>query len=196
MSETNNIISEVGPAGSDSEPVTAQELYDHLQLNCGLAAVQTQLEDFITSARLAFEVESDGRIVIPTVYTQHLTEWPDSGVIRLQRGPVQEVASVTYYDEDDTLQELDAEADLTGTPAIVYTSTFSYPALSTTKVRPVTVEFTAGMDTVPADIKLAIKLLAAHWYLQREAFSDTEKKEVPMGFARVCDRYKTGLRGW
>ena len=193
--QTNNIVVDMGPAYSPStEPVTAQELYDHLMLNVGLVAVQTQLEGFVTAARQQFEFSTDGRIVVPTVFHQHLTEWPD--VIRLARGPVLEVSAVAYYDGDDVVQELDAEADLSSVPALVYSPTFTYPSLSTTKPRPITVEYVAGMETVNADIKLAILLLASHWYLNREACADTDKKEVPMGFMRVANKYRTGVQGW
>lgn len=196
MDPTSDIIEVVTePAG---EPVTAQELYDHLKLNCGLSAVEDQLEQFITAARQQFEFSTDGRIVLATTFRQHLTEWPK--IIRLQRGKVTSVTEVTYHDQDDQEQELDDYlTDLTGVPALVYVPNQDYPQVSTDKLRPISVEFVAGWpnaEAVPADVKLAILLLAGHWYERREAYAEVNLSEVPMGFQRVANKYRTGLIGF
>lgn len=192
---TTDIIEEV--TGPDEEPVTPAELASHLRLNTGEAEYD-QLEVFITAARQQFEFSTDGRTVLPTTFRQHLTDWPE--VIRLQKGKVTEVVSVTYFDEEDQEQELEGyQTDLTGIPALVYLPDGNYPALSPNKLRPITVEFIAGWESaedVPQDVKLAIMLLAGLHYDNRESHQEQELKEVPMGFQRVCNKYRTGIVGW
>jgi hypothetical protein len=45
----------------------------------------------------------------------------------------------------------------------------------------VTVTYVAGSTSVPANVQLAIKQLAAHWYRQREGVSDVSMQEIPLG---------------
>ena len=200
QNQVNNTIVEVGPADSGpAECVTPQELYDHLNLNCGLAAVQSQLAEFITVARMQFEADTDGRAVMPTIYEQHLTGWPDKA-IRLERGRVTELTSVKYYDPEEDEQTLeDVVVDVSGVPALVYLTEGGWPATSLTQPRPITIEFIAGWASVadvPADVKLAIKIMAGSFYSQRENYGETDFKIFPAGFARVCDRYRTGIKGY
>ena len=195
MELTNDIIEVVTePAG---EPVSLDELKGHLRLNSGTAE-DAELSVYITSARQQFEFSTDGRIVLPTTFRQHLTTFPD--IIRLQRGKVTSVTSVKYYDDDNVEQTLSGySVDLTGIPALVYDPDLDYPAVSEAMTRPVTVEFVAGwpnVAAVPADVKLAIMLLAGHYYEQRSGFEDANLNEVPMGFQRVCNKYRTGHQGW
>ena len=200
MQPTTNIVVELGPADSGvSECVTTQELYDHLSLNTGLSAVEDLLARDIKAAHKQFEFHTDGRILLPTAFAQHLTAWPKTA-IQLHRGAVLEVTSVTYYDDNDEEQELaDAVAELASIPALVYTPTFTWPTLSTRRLRPITVEFVAGWESpeaVPADVKVGILELAGRYYLQREAYSEVKYNEVPMSFERFCAQYRTGLSGW
>ncbi len=190
----NNTIDDLGPVVSGyHEPVSAAELYDHLQLNCGLEVVETQLQQFITAARLQFENDTDGRILQPTLFHQHLTLWPK--VIELQRGPVIDVEQVAYFDVNDDEQLLEAQADISSVPGLVWATT--YPAVSTNKMRPITVVFTAGYETaIPEDIRLAILLLAGTYYEYREAYGSVDLKALPMGWQAITDKYKTGLKGF
>ena len=198
MQTTTDIIETVTEPAA--EPLTVAELKHDASLNLEGNAHDAMLGRFIATARQLFEIETDGRIVIATVFRQHLTQWPEDGVIRLQRGKVTAVASVTYYDAEDelqTLNEADYSLDLTGIPGLVLVE--NMPALSGSKLRPITVQFTAGWAdaaSVPADVKQAVFNLAAHLVINRESHSETDLKAVPMGFARLCDRYRTGLKGF
>lgn len=195
-SQTNNVVKDLGPIASGwDEPVTVEELASHLRINT--SDEQSELEAYITVARQMFELHTDGRVCLPTLFEQYLTDWPD--VIRLHRGPVVELTSVEYYDTDDDLQTLaDCQLDDSSTPGLVYLSTFSYPALSAQRPRPIVVSFTAGyssISTVPTDIKLAIKLLAGHYYNNREATLTDDLKDLPFGFQAVANKYKLCVEG-
>ncbi len=81
---------------------------------------------------------------------------------------------------------------------MVYLPGFSYPSLSSTRPRPVSIQFRAGwpdVASVPMAVRLAIRGIAAHWYGVRESHSEVDYKDVPMGFKRLCNLYSTGLRG-
>lgn len=44
-------------------------------------------------------------------------------------------------------------------------------------------------DGVPASVKLAILLLAAHFYRVRSAFTDQDVAAMPFGFVSLCRQY-------
>jgi uncharacterized phiE125 gp8 family phage protein len=185
-----------------SEPadVDLDDLVDELKLQQYLnngTAEDTLLLRFLKTAFSLFEFESRS-IVFPTTFKQHFPDW--CSVLDLKRAPVTSVISVKYYDADDVEQTLEGwDADLTGVPALVYLPDTTYPALSINKLRPITIEFTAGnaadLGYCPDDIVVAVLQLAGHLYSQREAFSDTSLEAVPAGFQRVCDLHKSGLGG-
>lgn len=179
-----------GPA---SEPITVAELKANQRLNLG-DSEDSELSRYITAARELFE-KMAGRAVLPTQFRQHLAEL--SGPIPLIRGHVLSVQSVTYYDADDELQTLTGwNLDTAEVPAVVYLPDEDYPALSTKRRRPAYVEFTCGWansGTVPAAVKVAILLMAGHYYRFREALTDAPAKELPYGFRAVCDLFGTGL---
>jgi uncharacterized phiE125 gp8 family phage protein len=66
-------------------------------------------------------------------------------------------------------------------------------------VRPVYVDFVAGawadVDGMPDDVVLAILLLAAHFYANRESHTELNLNELPQGFKRVCNKYLSGKGG-
>lgn len=176
-----------------SEPVTRAELVAQLRLN-NTTGIEAELDRAIVAARELFERQT-GRAVLPTVFRQYCDTWQ----IELQAGPVSALGTVSYYDTSDAIQTLGGfELDNATIPANVYLTSLNYPALSARVRRPVRVEFTAGWSNaaaVPASVKLAILLLSAHFYEQREAYRDSafEMRVVPEGWERVVALHKTGL---
>lgn len=177
-----------------SEPVTQQELIDHLRLNDNSEA--SQLDQFITAARIMFETRT-GLSLLPTTFRQYVPAL--TSTVYLMKSPIISVASVSYYDYSDSLQTITTgyTADTISTPATVNFTTV--PTLTnTTRTPKAYVTFTAGYAdaaSVPAPIKIAIKELAAHWYLNREAFTELDYKCLPFGFDGICSLYRTGLIG-
>jgi uncharacterized phiE125 gp8 family phage protein len=177
----------------DSEPVTRAELVAQLRLNT-TSGIEAELDRAIVAARELFERQT-GRAVLPTTFRQ----FAGSFFVELQVGPVIALNSVQYYDSADTLQTLTGcVLDSAAIPAVVYLTLDNYPALSRRVRRPVRVEFVAGWTSaaaVPAAVRLAILLLAAHFYEQREAYRDSafEMRVVPEGWERVVALHKTGL---
>lgn len=181
------------------ECVTAEELYDHLNLNVALPAVEDLLNLYITTARETFESLTDGRIVCATTFVQRIPDFPRCAgtPVKLYRGEVLAVEEITYYDADDVQQTLSGWAvDISGIPALVSMPEGGFPSVSKNIPRPVSITFTAGWpyaESVPESIRLAIMLLASHFYNVREAFSEINLVDVPLGFRRICDQWKTGI---
>lgn len=138
-----------------------------------------------------------------TRYRPDPWRWPGAPLV-LGRGGVTAVAAVRRYLADGTTEAIDPaawHADLATPPARVYLDS-SPPVVTTAAGVPVSpagyVEFTAGWPdpaSTPTAVKTAVKLLAAHWYTNREAFREGAMAEVPVGWTRVVARYRTGVSG-
>lgn len=174
-----------------AEPVTVDELKAQMRVSTGVE--DDLFAAYITSAREMFEALTL-RAVMTTTFRQHCPYL--TGPIYLMRGEVQTIDSVKYYDVADQLQTASGYyTDTISTPSSVFF--LNYPNVSTYKSPVAYVDFTAGWeaDQVPAMVKTAIRLLAAHYYEYREAFGTDNLNELPMGFKAVCDQYKLGLQG-
>jgi hypothetical protein len=60
------------------------------------------------------------------------------------------------------------------------------------------IEYVAGWadaNSVPNNVKLAIKGLAIHFYENRNHFDTNDFKAVPMGFKTIAQQYATGING-
>jgi uncharacterized phiE125 gp8 family phage protein len=178
-----------------AEPVTRPELIAQLRLNDS-AGLEGELDRAITAARDLFEKQT-ARAVLPTTFRQFCNGFGDG--IELQAGPVSSIVQVQYLDPIGSLQTLGGlELDNASIPAVAYLPGGNYPGLSERIRRPVRVDFIAGWpnaDAVPKLVKLAILLLAAHYYENREAYRDSafEMRLLPSGWARVVELHKTGL---
>jgi uncharacterized phiE125 gp8 family phage protein len=45
-------------------------------------------------------------------------------------------------------------------------------------------------ESVPADIKLALKMMITHWYQNPESFQEGAKGHIPLGVCSILDRYR------
>lgn len=95
-----------------------------------------------------------------------------SDAIELPIGPVTGVAAVGYYDAEGLAATVDAgdyALDLVSRPQwVVLNEDASWPE-TLGAVNAVWVEFTAGYtaDTLPQRLSLAVKMLVAHWFVNR-----------------------------
>lgn len=170
-----------------TEPVSVDEV--KAQLRVDYAEEDGLIAAYISSARETLE-----RLMWQAFITQTLAltldAWPAGDVIRLPRPPLQAVSAVTYITQDDVEHTLDPGAyivDITTKPGrVVLRSGHSWPSASLRSAAAVKVTYTAGYgdaaDAVPEPIRLAIRLLAAHWYEHREAVSEAKTlTELPLG---------------
>lgn len=108
-----------------------------------------------------------------------------SEAIELPWTPVTAIESLDYIDPSGTEQSIDAETLRLDTRPI-------YPTLSpqwgtrwpctTDEPECITISATAGAAETPPDVEIALLLLIAHWYENRESVViGTITSEVPMG---------------
>lgn len=139
-------------------------------------------------------------VFMPAVAAGVLPWFP--GQVVLGRGGVTAVAGVYRKLADGSAEALAGwTADLATPPARVSLAAVPAPVLTAAGV-PVSpvgyVEYTAGwpsLSAVPRFVKTAVKLLAGHWYQNREAHSEKKLSELPDGWCRVVNRYRTGISG-
>lgn len=187
-------------AAPGTTPVSVPELRDHLRLND--QAEDVQLAELLAAAVELFEHDT-ARPVLTTTYRQSLSYWP-CGPIVLGKGGVTAVNAVKFYQADGSPSALATDqwrANLATPPASVTLA--STPAIVTTAagipVVPVgCVEFVAGWATpaaVPRQVRVALKLLAGHWYENREAYTERKLDALALGWARVVASHKLGISG-
>lgn len=81
---------------------------------------------------------------------------------------------------------------------VVFNSAFVWPALEDENPEPVTVTFKAGFGDDPADVpaplRQAVRLLAAHFYQNREAVvTGTITATLPLGVQMLCAPFRRVL---
>ncbi|MGC9260913.1 MAG: head-tail connector protein [Phycisphaerae bacterium] len=128
---------------------------------------------------------------------------PDIWAIRVKKFPLIAVNSIVYVDGNQTQQTLATSAysvDTASRVPRIWPSPGGYWPTSAMQPGAVQISFTAGFqgaggasDTtaVPTPIIQAIKLLASHWYENREAVSmGVKPTALPMGVDSLIAEYK------
>lgn len=181
---------------ASSVPVAVADLRVHLKLND--TTEDATLADLLSAAVNQFEDECR-RPILPTRYRQTLAAWPDRMIV-LGRGNASTVHGLWAY------------TDTAGTAVAVpgsdwFPSLLVYPSRVVLNRKPDIpanadavgyLEFTAGWPdaaSVPAEVKLALKLLAAHWYANPEAYTEKKLDDLPAGWCRCISKFKHMLQG-
>ncbi len=147
------------------------------------------------------------RLFVPSVFdiaANHLT--PDrTRVIHIPYAPVASIDSFTVVDANGNSQVFDPSnfvEDLVGEPARIVlkeASDWPYPAADLQTANAVQIDFTVGYGAdgtfVPARLLLAIKMLTAHWYENREDSSPLHVQEIPMGVKSLIAPFRLMARG-
>lgn len=179
-------------------PVSLAELKSHLQLN--RSDDDADLALFLAAAVEMWEFETQ-RPAILTGYRQRsrfISGFLYDTPIRLARGKVVAVSSVTYVSPaGSTVALTDYRADSASPIYCIHAPKAGWPQFDWSAIHPVTIDFTAGWANaaaVPADVKVAIRMLAAHWYAFRDAYQASfEMRETPEGFRRVANKYRLNV---
>jgi uncharacterized phiE125 gp8 family phage protein len=157
-------------SGPAVEPITLAEMKAYLRVDDADAAQDDLISGLIKAARLMVEAASR-RILIEQRWRVVLDRWPRDGAILLPLAPLIAVDAIRISDAAGTASELpgDAfEADVLSDPPRIDVSGAPEPG------RPrhgISIELRAGYGTtaeaVPATLKLAIRILVAHWFENR-----------------------------
>lgn len=205
-----------------SEPITVSYLKSFVRTN--ISDEDALIPDFISTARQQFEHLTQ-RPVLATTFRQYVDRfahhrpsnpfyhhhhhynydfemtWPYGyawPTIYLMHGPTTSVNNVYYRDAttNNYVASTTHNVDLVSDPPRIWWTT--YPPVSITETPVAYVEYTAGWataDVVPADIRVGIALLAAHFLGNRTAYITDNLRELPMGWANLCAKYSTGMEG-
>jgi len=129
------------------------------------SAHDTLIEDHINEATRQFENRAN-ICIMPQVWNLSLSYDEVVERIEILKYPILGFNSITYFDTNNTSQSLtNSQGDyisfIAGRP-----STLQFDEVPTTYERDgaMTIQFLAGFDTVPDDIKLAIKMMVNRMY--------------------------------
>lgn len=126
--------------------------------------------------------------------------------LRLPYAPVATVEKLTTVDangasEDAVLADL-VVIDTASVPARLVlqdTASWPVPTAGLAAANGIRVDFTVGYGAdgtaVPNRLKLAIKLLAAHYYENREATTPLKLEEMPRGVRALISKFRVYARG-
>lgn len=125
--------------------------------------------------------------------------YPLRQAIRIPLAPVTAVNSIKYTDDGGVTQTVDKSdyvVDLDATPARLTPPWGESWPIAWWRAGGVKIEFDAGYETLPADLKHAVLLMVAHWYQSREAVLVNDSRavalEIPFGVQSIISRYQIG----
>lgn len=168
------------------EPVTFAEMKSWFRLHETNLTLDDEIEALGLAAR-EFVEAAIGRQLISASYSATLRRFPPSGcLIAVPRPPLQSVESVSYVDTSGATITLtagvDYRVDVTSDPGTIEAIS-SWPATAD-QPNAVEVEFTAGYGDDPSDvpekIRTAVRILAGHWFRDREPITDGDARRVPL----------------
>lgn len=140
-----------------------------------------------------------GRAIVSQEWALDLPAWPEDFMLPVE--PVSGVA-ITYWDEAGVERELAADSfNLASWPSnrtlFSWSNGFQKPLLDISRANPVRLVITAGFggpDAVPSGLKVAISMLVAHWYLNREAVAKgSSMAELPLAVSALLSRWRVHL---
>ncbi|MBB4041409.1 putative phiE125 gp8 family phage protein [Microvirga flocculans] len=157
-------------SGPAVEPVTLAEMKAYLRVDDDDGAQDDLISGLIKAARLMVEAASR-RILVEQRWRVVLDAWPANGTILLPLSPLIAVDRITVADAAGTAAEIPPgtfESDTLSDPPRLAVSGAPQPG----KVRHgIAIELRAGFgataEAVPASLRLAIRILVAHWFENR-----------------------------
>jgi uncharacterized phiE125 gp8 family phage protein len=189
------ILTETSAPPAEAVPVRA--FAEHLRLGTGFAddgSLDAVLELYLRSAMAAIEARI-GRALLARPFSWTVTHWREDASQALPIGPVRSVESVTLVGADGVGLEVEPDAWSvlrdSQRPRLVGRFGRNLPRIP--RAGHAEVRFTAGFgaawDEVPADLRQAVFLLAAHFYENR---SETEARPgaMPFGVLVLIEAYR------
>ncbi|MEY2690705.1 MAG: hypothetical protein RL375_4905 [Pseudomonadota bacterium] len=185
-----------------AEPLDAAAVKTHSRIST--SADDTYIGTLIVAARRQVEAIT-GRSLINQTWDMWLDAWPDGDSIWLPFGcPLASVTGVYYTGSDgveDTLAATYYDVDTTSEPGrVVLGYGDSWPTDSLRPSRGIRVRYVAGYGSagtaVPADLLHAVKMLAGHWYENREPIIVGQAiSNVPWSVNALLDQFRVFMPG-
>jgi uncharacterized phiE125 gp8 family phage protein len=157
-------------SGPAVEPITLADMKAYLRVEDDDSAQDDLISGLIKAARLTVEAASR-RILIEQSWRVVLDRWPRDGTVLLPLSPLIAVDAVRITDASGATTELpdDAfEADAMSEPPRIIVEDAPEPGKSRNGISiALRAGYGATPEAVPATLKLAIRILVAHWFENR-----------------------------
>ena len=178
--------------GPNVEPITLQELKNHLKIDFGTLADNAleddALNDIITASRKHVE-EITGRKLVTQTWDYYLNDWPGCDYIKLPFGNLSTVDTITVYDSTGgsttfglatgIATGFDIEKNGEGIGRIVLPYDSEWPTVTLRPSNPIKITFAAGYGTlatnVPSALRTAVKFEAQNMWRHGGEFDKIEK---------------------
>ena len=199
-----------------AEPMTVAEVKDHARIDG--SADDAYIGDLITAARERVE-RNTGRGLITQTWRLTLDDWPaanrdawwdgqrdgpisvlDAAWVELRKAPIAAVTSVVTKDEDNSPTTWAASnyylaRQPNGYGRLTRKSGAVWPVVTVRAASAIEITFTVGYGTlaasVPSPLRHAIKMLAGHWYDNREPASECASPQLmPMGLGAIMASHR------
>ncbi len=182
------------------EVVTLEEIKQHLRLEVG----ETEEDEYLKALRAAAVDRAESitnRKLLTQSYYYYRNEWPCEDSFELPYAPLASVPSsgIVYKKStgnSTTFSSTAWEYDSVSEPGRICLKTFgdSWPAYTLYAVNPIKVQMNVGYGDqsteMPSGIRLAVKMLVAHWYENREATVAQSLSDVPHGVTALLQPYR------
>lgn len=176
-----------------TEPVTSDEMKSHLYVSG--TDHDTYIASLIKAARSAIESETN-RALMTQDWVLTLDRFP-SGVIELPYPPIQSIQEIAYTDSNGDAQTLDAanyQLDTAAEPGRLAPARLcSWPTTDGETLGAVSITYRAGWtsaDDIPPELLQAIKLLAGHWFENREeVVVGTTASQLPFAVRAIVNHW-------
>lgn len=170
-----------------AEPITLAEAKAHLRLDA--ADEDVLLAALVRAAREHLEGQT-GLALIARTFRLYLDRWPSARVIRIAKGPVQSIESVTVYDDAGLPVEVDAAGYLLDGAARPARLVLPGRPAAGRAINGIEIDFTAGFGEsgadVPDTLKRAMLLhVAAMYELRGVLAAEDQPGAVPQGYERL-----------
>jgi len=174
-------------------PVTLEEVKAQCRIDG--SNEDAYLTSLIKAAALYTE-RRQWRALITQTWDLVMDEFPEGDTIIIPKPPLQSLSSITYTDSDGNTSTFSSDSYIVDTDSepgrVVLKSGESWPSDTLQEAAAVRVRFVAGYGDNPSDVpettRIAILLLVAHWYENREPVAlGTGVREIPFGLRALID---------
>jgi len=178
-----------------SEPVTVADAKAHLRIDGSEEDVL--IASLLLTSRLHIETALSLALVTQS-WTLKLDCWPPGRDVELPLSPLRSVDEVRIKDASGVAVVVSAESylvDLAARPARLVWNNVT-PPIPRVAVNGIEIDLTAGFgadgDSVPAPLKHAILMLAAHWYEHRDPQEiGGEGARIPDAVGELINPFRT-----
>jgi uncharacterized phiE125 gp8 family phage protein len=157
-----------------AEPVTLNDVKDYLRIDADSEDFDSILTGLIIAAREYCETFQN-RVYITQTWEQSFDSFPDLP-LKFPKAPLQSVESIKFIDENNVESTWGATnyiVDSDSEPGrLALSANGSWPSVNLRPINAVKIRFIAGYgeaEAVPEKMKLAMKMLIAHWFENPEA---------------------------